>query len=172
VRVRQQRSRPRRTQAGGNVDAWRRTVAFLICVENLPRTTSESLTQSARTNTNPKRERGPQSKAHSPTLTRSASEGLNPECVQTPRPEAPVLKLRYFVNREAMAGTSPGLQSGETAKSEPIVSKGRQADPDKISVVPSGLLGRVLLLDHGLTSMAVTCHAFGIQNRNFKQGQR
>jgi len=77
------------------------------------------------------------------------------------------MKLRYSVNREAMAGTSPGRQSGETAKSERIVPKGRQADPDKISVVP---LGRLSLLDHGLASMAVTCHAFGIQQRNFKTG--
>jgi len=33
-------------------------------------------------------------------------------------------------------------------------------------------LGRLLLLDHGLASMAVTCHAFGIQERNFKMRQR
>jgi len=53
-----------------------------------------------------------------------------------------ILKLRSFVNREAMAGTSPGRQSGEMANSERHrVPKGRQADPDKISGVPSGLCG-------------------------------
>jgi len=58
------------------------------------------------------------------------------------QPEAQVLNLRHFVNREAMAGTSPGRQSGETAKSERHrVPKGRPAEPDKISVVPSGLWG-------------------------------
>jgi len=67
-----------------------------------------------------------------------------------------------------MAGTSPGRQSGETAKCELIIPKGRQADPDKIPVVPLGLLRRLLRLDHGLASMAVTCHAFGIQKRNFR----
>jgi len=97
-----------------------------------------------------------------------------PQSYRTPihKPEAPVLKLRNSVNREAMAGTSPGRQSGETAKSELIIPKGRQADPDKLSVVPLGLLRRLLRLDHGLASMAVTCHAFGIQKRNFRKRQR
>jgi len=59
-----------------------------------------------------------------------------------PCPEEPVLKLRYFVNREAMASTSPGRKSEETAKSERHrVPEGRPADPDKISVVPPGLRG-------------------------------
>ena len=38
-----------------------------------------------------------------------------------------------------MAGTSPGRQSGETAKNERRVPEGRQADPGKLSVVPPGL---------------------------------
>jgi len=54
--------------------------------------------------------------------------------------EASVLNLRYVVNREAMAGTSPGRQSGESARSERNrVPEGRHAYPDKMPVVPSRL---------------------------------
>ena len=75
------------------------------------------------------------------------------------------LGLGCFVNRKAMASTSPGRQSGETAKSgRHRVPKGRQDDSDKAAVVPAGLWGVCCFLDHGLASRAVTCHAFGIQN--------
>jgi len=88
------------------------------------------------------------------------------------KPETQVLKLRFFVNREAMVWNSPGRQSGGTARNERQVPEGRQDDPDTISVVPPGLWGRLLLLNHGLASMAVTCHAFGIQYAQCQKRQR
>jgi len=77
--------------------------------------------------------------------SRSEGTGNEPEAparAELSQLETPVFKLRYLVNREEMAGTSPGRQSGETAKSvRHRVLKGRQADPHQISVVLSGLSG-------------------------------
>jgi len=43
--------------------------------------------------------------------------------------------------------------------------------PLRLGVRPCDLFGRKLL-NHGLASKAVTCHAFGIQKRNFTKRQR
>jgi len=56
------------------------------------------------------------------------------------RPSLALFEVAQFLNREAMVGTSPGRQSGVSGKTgRHRVPEGRQADPDKIPVVPSGL---------------------------------
>ena len=68
---------------------------------------------------------------------------------ETSQPAAPVLRWRDPGNREAMVGTSPGRQSGVTAKYKHEVPEGRHASSDKMPVVPSGLGGvcRSLTMD-------------------------
>ena len=86
------------------------------------------------------------SQSHEPSGDSPGFQNDNPaadiEGGRSRTPRRHLLKLLFFVNREAMAGTGPGRQSGETAISaRHRVPKGRQADPDKINVVPSGLWG-------------------------------